>query len=478
MVRLEAEGLTASSAQGAYGYSDVWSLAKAYLPLAQAQTAIAAPEHEKRRRVRDYIKGAAFAAPLACCCLAVLLLKVSLWGGRLSGGEASATAIATITAFIASGGFIQLIGRQGHFHKQRGEWGHCYRTSSSLAQAGFLGLCCCGVAGWMANAYFELLPAPLLAWCTAFEVGIGSYLLMSAVLYVIDGELLLALATVLGTGVVVALHSRFGMPVLAAQIYGIVAATLSCVAFAAFRFQRLGAYKTKLPQLRFPGALLYKLSPYFAFGLAYYAFLFTDRIVAWSAGTGSAALPFQFRGDYETAADVCLFAFIVQVAWVHAALVGFYRLVNAEQKRWLFDARDELKRVLLRFYHKQLMVFGGLFVIAALASVTVIEQVRALREILDLRVALLGLLATPFLTVGLWNIALLFALSRPRFALVSIGWGVTLNLCAGYLLSRLFSYDLAIVGFDIGSGAVAFASGWFCWKLLPNFEYHYFAATA
>jgi O-antigen/teichoic acid export membrane protein len=153
-------------------------------------------------------------------------------------------------------------------------------------------------------------------------------------------------------------------------------------------------------------------------------------------------------------------------------------LVNAEQKRWLFDARDELKRVLLRFYHKQLMVFGGLFVIAALASVTVIEQVRALREILDLRVALLGLLATPFLTVGLWNIALLFALSRPRFALVSIGWGVTLNLCAGYLLSRLFSYDLAIVGFDIGSGAVAFASGWFCWKLLPNFEYHYFAATA
>lgn len=122
VVRLEAEGITASISRSAYGHSDVWSLAEACLPLAQAQTPITAPDVKSRLSLRDYVKGMAFAAPLICCCLAVLLFKVSLWGGNLTGNEAASIGIATVAGFVVSGGFVQLIGRQGHFHKQRGEW--------------------------------------------------------------------------------------------------------------------------------------------------------------------------------------------------------------------------------------------------------------------------------------------------------------------------------------------------------------------
>jgi hypothetical protein len=477
VVRLEAEGITAAISRSTYGHSDVWSLADACLPMAQAQVPITVPEVKRSRRLAEYFKGMAFAAPLICCCLAVLLLKVSLWGGNLTGNEAAAIAIATVAGFAISGGFIQLIGRQGHFHKQRGEFSQCYRACSSFAQAGFLALVCCGAAGWMANAYFGWLPLRLLGWCTAFHLGIGSYLLVSAALYVIDGEILVALATLIGTGIVVVLNLRLGIPVLVAQITGIGAATLSCIVFALIRFKRLGARPSEAPRLSSSGQLFYTLWPFFSYGLIYYVFLFADRIIAWSARTENAALPLQFRGEYETAVDICLFAFIIQVGWVHSALVSFYRAVTSEQKKFRLDGREAMKKVLLTFYSKQLLVFGVLFVLSTTVSVIAIQQIHPLRDLLDLRVALLGLLAVPLLAVGLWNVALLFALSRPMSVLVSVGWALVLNICSGYLLSRLFSYDLAIVGFDIGTCALACFSGWYCRKLLLNFDYHYFAAT-
>lgn len=477
MVRLEAEGITASVSRSTYGYRDVWGLAGAYLPVAQAQPAITAPEVTSSRRIRDYIKGTAFAAPLICCCLAVLFLKVSLWGGPLTGNQAAAIAIATVAGFVVSGGFVQLIGRQGHFHKQRGEWSQCYRACWSFARIGFLALVLCGITGLMANAYFGALPLPLMAWCTAFHLGIGSYLLVSAVLYVIDSELLVALGTLVGTGVVVFLNIQLKLPLLMAQISGIAIATLTCVGFALLRFRRLGARPREVRRLGTRGRLFYMLWPYFTYGLLYYLFLFSDRIIAWSARNESASLPFQFRGEYETAVDICLFAFIVQVGWIHPALLSFYRVVSAEQKRFRLDGREKLKKEILSFYSRQLIAFGILFVVSTVVSVVAIEQIQPLRELLDLRVALLGLLAIPLLTLGLWNIALLFALSRPISVLAAVGWAAALNVCSGYLLSRVFSYDLAIIGFDIGACILACVSGWSCRRLLSNFDYHYFAGT-
>jgi hypothetical protein len=219
------------------------------------------------------------------------------------------------------------------------------------------------------------------------------------------------------------------------------------------------------------------LGPYFIYGCAYYLFLFTDRIIAWSARTQNSSLPLEFRGGYETALDICLFAFVLQVGWVHAGLAGFYRMVIIEQRRFRLSARHELKKAIFSFYRRQLLVFLVLFVVSTAAVLISIREIPALRALLVFRVALFALAGTPLLAIGLWNIALLFALSRPWLVLAAIGWALLLNACAGYLLSRLLSYDLAIVGFDIGAFALACASSWFCQRLLSNFEYHYFAAT-
>src|SRR4051794_28562382 len=81
VVRLEADGITSPVCRARYGFEDVWDMAEAYFPLAQAQAPIEPTEKDKPRKYGSYLKGLYFAAPLVCCCLTVLLFKVALWGG-------------------------------------------------------------------------------------------------------------------------------------------------------------------------------------------------------------------------------------------------------------------------------------------------------------------------------------------------------------------------------------------------------------
>jgi hypothetical protein len=476
-VRLEADGVTSSVAQFQYGFDDVWSMAEAHLPVAMAQKPIESPEATTGGIWKDYAKGMAFAAPVILCCLTVLFLKVSLWGGPLSGNQAVAIAIASVSGFVITGGFLQIIGRRGHFYMHSKEWALCFRSCWTAVKMGTLALVLFVGVSFLANSYFQWLPLNLFGWYAAFNICIGLYLLVSGVLYVLKREVLIALGTLVGTGIVTALFFIVHVPILVCQVIGIVGATGTCLLMALFRFKRLGYRPVESVRLPSLSRLVYLLWPYFAYGTLYYMFLFADRIIAWSALTQNASLSFEFRGDYETALDVCLFAFVLQVGWVHAGLVRFYGLVNSEQKRLSLSVRDQLRRSILTFYARQMLVFLILFLGSTAAVTCAIYKIHALQSLLNLRVALLALAGTPFLAIGLWNAALLIALSRPMLVVAATVWALIVNVCVGYLLSRLFSYDLAILGFDAGACVLAGISAWSCHRLLVNFDYHFFAAT-
>jgi hypothetical protein len=475
-VRLEADGITDSVARSQYGFDDVWHMANEYLRMAQTQPTIE-PPGKRLRSIRDYFKGMSFAVPLVTSCLLVLVAKVSLWGGSLTGNEAALIAIATIASFVITGGFVQIIGRQGYFYKESKEWSLFSRSCWSFVRAGSLALGYCVIVGIIANAYFRWVPLALLGWCTVFHLGIGAFLLMGGVLYVLDGELFLAAGTLIGTGVVLILHSWLHIPLLVSQTVGIVATVAVCVAFAQLRFRSLAGRSFEPVSLPSWGQLAYSLWPYFVYGVLYYLFLFADRILAWSAHTEGEIIPLQFRSGYETALDICLFAFILQVGWIHAGIVRFHHLIATAQKRYTLAGRTKLKPAVQTFYKRQLLIFLLLFIVSTIAVILTVEKVHGLRATLLFRVFLLVLAGIPLLTVGLWNTALLFALSRPAFVLNAISGAVVLNVSSGYVLSRLFTYDLAIVGFDIGALALAVISSWFCVRLLADFDYHYFAAA-
>src|SRR5436309_2250750 len=120
-VRLEMEGVTDGVAQSDYGFDDAWQMAHALLP--------SLPPAERGRNTppepvvawREYFKGAAFAVPIAVSGLSMLLFRLSLWGGDLSSGEATAIGIATIISFIVTGGFVYSMSHRGLFYKNTGQ---------------------------------------------------------------------------------------------------------------------------------------------------------------------------------------------------------------------------------------------------------------------------------------------------------------------------------------------------------------------
>lgn len=481
-VRLEAEGMTASVAQNRYGFSDVWAMAASYLQSAMAIAELRAQDGESGRCVFSdllaYAKGMVFVSPLICCCVSALVFKVSLWGGNLSSNETTAIALATVASFVITAGFIQVIGRQGHFYRSSANWGLCSTFCSLLLRSGIAILAASVALGSAFNAYFDFLPWRLFILCALFFVAIGAYLLVSGVLYVLGSELLIAIATLAGIGSVLGSYYRLHLPLLASQIAGISIATACCLAAAIWRFR--GKLKNGRERWKLPAAsrLIYLLWPYFVYGCLYYVFLFTDRFMAWGARSGGSSLMIQFRGAYELSLDLCLIAFVFQVGWIHTGLSKFYRTINVELKRVCLKQELILHRKMLRFYHWHLLGFAILSLFSSALVLSLIHYSAFLQSAIIYRVIVGALAGTPFLVVGLWNIGLLFALSRWGDVLKSVAWALGVNVCVGYLVSRLFAYDLAIVGFVCGACMLAATSAYFYRQLLPNIGYHYFAATA
>jgi hypothetical protein len=476
-VRLEASGVTDQVAHSRYGFRDLWQMAEAYLRVAQAQPPKLPHDALQQSTWRNYLKGMAFATPAILCCLIVLFVKVPLWGGPISGNQAVAIAVAAIAGFIVTGGFLQIIGRLGYFYKESKEWALCSRSCWSAVKLGVLALCAVTSMGFVLNAFFQWLPADLYAWCVVFNLGIGFYILISGVLHILEAKITITVGTLLGMAVVGYLFLSLHVPLMVSQICGITVATITCLAVAEARFRRMGSHllaHVKLPPV---GQLVYSLFPYFLYGGLYYAFLFADRIIAWSARTESASLPLQFRGAYEAALDLCLFAFIVQVGWIHVGLVKFYRFVSAKQRRLYVKDRAALRKYMMAFYQRQILVFGLLFLGSSAVVAAAIYAIPSLRAVILPRVALLAMLGMPFLAIGLWNIALLFALSRPMFAVSATTWSLITNVAVGYLLSRMIAYDLAIIGFLIGACALSYISARYCRRTLAHFDYYFFASA-
>src|SRR6266853_723106 len=113
-IRLETEGVSDSVAREEFGFVDTWEMAEAHFPeLSARQPArnhfktevVSSPKRSSA--VMDYLSGISFALPLLFSCVAILLMRFSLWGGDLPAGQASAIGIGIACSFIASGGFVQ-----------------------------------------------------------------------------------------------------------------------------------------------------------------------------------------------------------------------------------------------------------------------------------------------------------------------------------------------------------------------------------
>jgi hypothetical protein len=407
----------------------------------------------------------------------MLVLRFSLWGGDLPVETATAVGAGAITSFIISGGFVQAMARRGLFYIGTKQYERCWRSTWFWVRACILANVLFVAAFTLANIYFGWLPHPLGSIAMSFCLCLGVYWVATGILYMLEQNLFVLLASLAGISGVALLHLGLGVVLLSAQLISIVLAGCLSFLISAVILKRKAVGPKLADQSTAPDNRLQLVWPYFLYGALYYLFLFSDRILAWTAHTNKSSLVIAFRGEYELAAFIGLLAFILQVGWVHLAAARFYRTVRTEQARTQVHQIASFNSTMMRFYRRQAALF---FPPAVLVSITVYMTARHFdlfrTGIVD-NVAAWALAGYPFLVFGLWNVSLLFALSRGSYALQAIALACGTNLVVGYLASRVGGYELAITGFTGGSIVFALVAGHHCLQTFRRLDYYYLVSA-
>lgn len=484
-IRLETEGVSDSVAREEFGFADTWEMAEAYFPELSAQPRSRNREYSEvlsapttSRPLIDYLSGISFALPLLFSCLAILLMRFSLWGGDLPPGQASAVGVGIACSFIASGGFVQAMSRQGLWYMGTGQFRTCAQSTWDWLVRAALTLLGVGLAGLAVSVYLDWFPSGLCFVAALFYLSLSLLWMGTGVLYMLKRNLLVAAAVILGIATVVVLYRGLGMNLLAAQILSINLSAAIAFGASFIILRQQSGNETGVAVRVPPGKTLYYLWPYFLYGSLYYVFLFSDRLLAWTARTDVSGLLIQFRGSYEAAQDVALFAFIFQVGWVYFATVRFYDRLKDRQQQMAAAQSEEFNRVLTDYYWRMGVGFMPLAIVTTITVYVCALGFGFLSDPLHWRVMQWSFAGYALLVLSLRNVSLLFALSRPLCVLWAIACACAVNIGIGYLLSRFGTYDRAVIGFAIGAAVFASMSTWYSLQTLRRLDYYYVVSAA
>ncbi len=481
-IRLETEGISDAVARADFGFDDTWAMAESYYPsLSERKSGrVSLPvltDVNPPNTIRDYFTGMLFALPLLISCLAILLLRFSLWGGELPANVASAIGMGVACSFIASGGFVQAMSRQGLWYIGTNQFQSCAQSTWLWFRRAALTLLAVGLVGMAVSSYMELLPGSLSPLAAAFYFSMSLLWLSAGVLYMLRRNVLVAAATLLGIACVVLLHRGFGVNLMAAQIASILIAAVSAISVSMLILTKQSRDERFAPLREPAGRTIYYLWPYFTYGCLYYLFLFIDRLLAWTARTEASGITIQFRGSYEAAQDMALFAFIFQVGWVHSATVRFYDRLKLRQEQLSLEQGAEFNESLTRYYWRIAAPFLPVALTASAGAYYFALKSGFLSDTLQWKVMAWALIGYIFLVFSLRNVSLLFALSCPKYVLTAIGCACVANLGTGYLLSRFGGYEQAVIGFTVGAVLFAAISTGYSLRTLRRLDYYYLTSA-
>ncbi len=474
-VRLETEGVTDEVAHSSFGFAHTLDMAASYYPQLDVETA-SRPATPGESGWRAWLRGTAFALPMLLCALSLMTVGVSLWGGDLQPDLASAVAIATVGSLVVTGGFVQAMSRRGLFYIGARDFNMAAAVSRVWAQAGAAAILSLALGGLIANQLFAWMPAALAGVTAAFFVLLGMLWLACGGLYLVNRATWIGGVTVVGIVVVAALHRGLGWALPTSQLCGLAAATAIAIAGTLSWFR---ARVTALPsaELISPAHEFYQAGYYLLYGALYYLFLFVDRLNAWTAHTNASALPWQFRGDYETALDLAMAAFVLQTGWVHASLAAFHRAVELEQRALPAGQYGRFNAAMREFYLWRLAYVAAFGFASSGLVYFLISRYHLLPFANMTPVLVIALAAYPIVVAGLWNTSLLFTLGQPQPVVGAVSMGALVSLVCGYLLSRTGSYDAAAVGFLAGAFTFAALSCLPVLKAFHKLDSHYYSSA-
>ncbi len=271
---------------------------------------------------------------------------------------ATCIAIGTILSFVLVGGFTQSIARKGFFYMNQHFYNVGGKITSNTIKTGFALCFVVAVSLLVFNLLFEIFTFPMMLIINIFFVLLMSLWLSVTVMYTLRKELVFTGLLAVGIALVYVFFRLLNLHIILSQAVSLTIVStagilITCLMFLYYRrkYGDTGAVPA-LPRFSF---LAYSVTPYFIYGFLYFAFLFMDRVIAWSVNVDSVYLIW-FRGPYELGLDLALLTLIIPMGLNEVIIGDFMLNLRASQKEYTGDRTAELNGKYRKMYIKRFVL--------------------------------------------------------------------------------------------------------------------------
>lgn len=438
--------------------------------------------------LRSFLKGSVFALPMAISVFAMLTIRFSLWSYESFDVElATSIAIGTILSFVSIGGFTQAIAKQGYGYIRQGYYNMAKMNTFYFVRIGYLLSILTVSILVVGNAFLGIFPSRMLFIIVIYYFVLNAIWLGVTTMYILEKELIFSGLLVLGIGIVYLLFRIIKIDIIPSQIISMTIIAILGAIITLFIFKRAERKNDKgiKPKLPRRTVILNAVVSYFLYGFGYFAFLFTDRVVAWS--TDDTYMPFiiWFRGEYELGLDFALLILIIPMGFVEFIVNEMMIGIAGTQKDYFAYEVDKMYKRYISIYVKRMVLISVISVISGILVYFLLMLIRnnyfAFIDIgisqITFFVFIVALLGYAFTAMGLLNVEILFCISQPKMALKCIMPALAANIVSGFLLSRWISYHYAVFGLLIGSIVFLVIGTRMVLKLFGKIDYYLYVAA-
>ena len=365
--------------------------------------------------------------------------------------------VAVMVSLIASGGFVQAIARKGSVYLGMQQPVMARHLGWFLCGAGLVSMLMLAAVGLIAGIYFDIFGATLPRLVALFYfVMLSAFWIACAMLSLQAPRWRVPLVFIAGALVFALVKVQFNGTALAAQTIALIAAVFFAWILCWDAFRHAAKRDTRTERVVLPRlpVLLHALLPHFVYGIAYFTFLFADRLSAGSALPEQTGLPFGIAVDYKRGIDLAFLVFLIVAGAVECCTLLLMR--HWRDKAEHVHVAGVLGRELARRRQLALGAVVALFVAAALVAIAVAMRIEFLTPAGTV-IFFAGCVGYAILAVSLVDALTLFSLNRPAPVLRAMLPALLVNLVIGYVLSHAAGAEFAVVGLIFG--AVLFAIG-------------------
>jgi hypothetical protein len=500
---LESEGLRDVEAREMYNSTSLFDLGETVYKKLKHQLLRERVEKQKNgrfkprerdlsNRLQDFFRyygyGLMFTTPMFSQIIAVLFFNYSLWAWlKFNNAQATIVAVGTIAAFVVTGGFALVIGRELSHQIGLKNYSMAAKSARYLFNIGTFSLLAFWVTAYLINILVPFYPSKMIALGGIYMLLIGIWLLSSSILYALQKHFAILLSVVVGTVIVIGIMHQTTWGIYLAHWVGLVVTNLGLLSYAFYHFQLKqsdGQQKSQsMPRLEM---LFHSNYNYFIYGILYFFLLFLDRIVAWSTGQNGIYIIW-FNTPYELGMDWGLISLVLVVGSIEYSINSYSKMLFPLQEKLRFSQWKEFVEFFKQFYFRQAFLLFVVGVISitinyyAINSLQTYEQqVKLIEDFfqspITTKVFWWASISYLILAFGMLHALFFFILSRPKKILHAMMAAVLVNFVTGFLCSRMIAYEYAVVG--LAAGAITFSAitGYYMWQYIKNLDYYFYSA--